>query len=52
MPIRTSQGNYEAGNIRKDGSSYSNHGSESRGLPNSAVHKPVPGQPGRGGKSK
>lgn len=52
MPIRTSQGNHGSGNTRKDGGSYSNHGSESRGLPNSAVHKPVPGQPGRGGKSK
>lgn len=49
---RTNSGNNGSGNIRKDGGSYRNNGKENRSLPNSAVHKPVPGKGGRGGKSK
>lgn len=50
MSTRTNSGNNGLGNIRKDGGSYSNRGKENRSLPNSAVHKPVPGKGGR--KSK
>ena len=52
MSTKPNSASNESGNVRKGGGSYSNHSSGSRGLPNSAVHKPVPGQGGRGGKSR
>lgn len=50
MSTRTNSRKNRSGNIRNDGGSYSNRGKENRSLPNSAVHKPVPGKGGR--KSK
>ena len=52
MATQSNSRNNGSGNVRKDGREYSNNERKSRSLPNSAVHKPVPGQDGRGGKSK
>lgn len=52
MATRINSGKNGSGSVRKDGSSYSNHERQNRGVPNSAVHKPVPGKGGKGGKSK
>lgn len=52
MPDKSNSASTGTRNVHRDGRNYSNHVNGSRSLPNSAVHKPVPGQGGRGGKSK
>ena len=52
MPDKSNSASTGTRNVHQDGRNYSNHVNGSRSLPNSEVHKPVPGQGGRGGKSK